>query len=255
MKKIIILVSIFLLLIGATTYIIIEDINLGSIGILSISGIKEKNIALEKEEEKYSNNKSTFETKEASLNNISNEFTEEKDKYEKITDTTLDIVKDAIKEVDYSVEYMWIVLGNYAYKNGLTIRIEEVQPGTVAQEETTDEKLEDTGDETKKTDNTGTANTGDAANTSETTKTTTTSKDNIKTNTNTSENAQTTLTTSTEKVLKLTVNGRYSDVADFVFEVENDKSLRFKLDNITMKYSSDNKITATFDVYGLTIRK
>ena len=55
--------------------------------------------------------------------------------------------------------------------------------------------------------------------------------------------------------IKVSVAGRYADVADFVFDVENDKSLKFKLDNIKMVYSGENKITATFDVLSLSVVK
>ena len=55
--------------------------------------------------------------------------------------------------------------------------------------------------------------------------------------------------------VKITVEGRYANVADFVFDVENDKSLRFKLDNIKMTYSGDNQITATFDILSLSVLK
>jgi len=53
--------------------------------------------------------------------------------------------------------------------------------------------------------------------------------------------------------IKITVEGRYANIADFVFDVENDKSLRFKLDNIKMAYSGDNKVKATFDVLSLAV--
>lgn len=220
MKKIIILLAIFLVLLGFVTYVTVVDIDFGSISTLSFFGIAEKQDLLETEELKYESNTKSFESKEAELTNVKNEYTEEKEKYESISDTTLNLVKEATKDVDYSIEYMWIVLGDYAYDNGLTIKIEEVASGSTYEDTTT------TSDGEEETMTTTEDITTDSA-----------------------------LITSTEKVLKLTVNGRYSDVADFVFEVENDKSLKFKLDNISMKYSSDNAITATFDIYGLTINK
>ena len=55
--------------------------------------------------------------------------------------------------------------------------------------------------------------------------------------------------------IKITIKGRYANVADFVFDVENDKSLRFKLDNIKMTYAGDNEIQATFDVLSLSVLK
>ena len=71
------------------------------------------------------------------------------------------------------------------------------------------------------------------------------------------EQAQTKPNTNTVTAINngivLVVKGRYANVADFVFDVENDKSLRFKLDNIKMSYSGDNTIQATFDVLSLSV--
>lgn len=244
MKKIIILLAILLVLISVITYTTIANIPLGSIGTLSFNGISEKMRILKTEETKYLSNKTSFDSKETELTTITNEYNEEKEKYNRITDTTLNVVKEAIKDVDYSIEYMWIVLGNYAYDNGLTIKIEESSPSisnnnipnTLPTPQKKDENTTNTSDENKE----------NIDNTADTTSNTVTDVNSTDSNS---------MTTSANKILKLTVIGRYSDVADFVFEVENDRSLKFKLDNISMKYSTDNKITATFDIYGLTILK
>ncbi|MEG0872568.1 MAG: hypothetical protein RSG48_01190, partial [Clostridia bacterium] len=58
-----------------------------------------------------------------------------------------------------------------------------------------------------------------------------------------------------DTVFKIQVSGSYIDVSDFIFEVENDKDLRFKLDNISIEYVSGNKIKANFDVKNLSIKK
>lgn len=58
---------------------------------------------------------------------------------------------------------------------------------------------------------------------------------------------------SAKGTVQINVVGRYQDIANFVFEVENDAELRFKLDNMLMKYSDDNKISATFDVLGMEV--
>lgn len=53
--------------------------------------------------------------------------------------------------------------------------------------------------------------------------------------------------------LGLTVRGRYLDIVDFVFDIENDKELLFKLDNMNMTYDNDNKIVATFDILTMNV--
>ena len=45
------------------------------------------------------------------------------------------------------------------------------------------------------------------------------------------------------------------NVSDFVFAVENDNELKFKLDNISMEYLSGTSIKATFDVKNMIIKK
>lgn len=58
---------------------------------------------------------------------------------------------------------------------------------------------------------------------------------------------------SAKGTIKIKLVGRYSDITDFVFEVENDNDLKFKLDNMLMEYSSDNKVSATFDVLSMEV--
>ena len=61
--------------------------------------------------------------------------------------------------------------------------------------------------------------------------------------------------TQTDNVLKIQVTGSYINVSDFIFEVENDKDLKFKLDNISIEYVSGRTIKATFDVKNTIILK
>lgn len=58
---------------------------------------------------------------------------------------------------------------------------------------------------------------------------------------------------SAKGTIKIKLVGRYSDITDFVFEVENDNDLKFKLDNMVMEYSGDNKVSATFDVLSMEV--
>ena len=60
---------------------------------------------------------------------------------------------------------------------------------------------------------------------------------------------------SDSNALTLQVKGSYINVADFVFEVENDKSLRFKLDNIKMKSAGGIEVVTSFNVKDFTVLK
>ena len=53
----------------------------------------------------------------------------------------------------------------------------------------------------------------------------------------------------------IVVVGEYNKVADFIFEVEKDKELRFKLDKINMEYAGNNTIRASFEVKNVKIEK
>ena len=55
--------------------------------------------------------------------------------------------------------------------------------------------------------------------------------------------------------IRIVVKGRYANVADFVYDVENDKELKFRLDNMKMVYKSNNQIEATFNVLSLQVKK
>ena len=58
---------------------------------------------------------------------------------------------------------------------------------------------------------------------------------------------------SAKGTIKIKLVGRYSDITDFVFEVENDNDLKFKLYNMVMEYSENNKVSATFDVLSMEV--
>ena len=59
----------------------------------------------------------------------------------------------------------------------------------------------------------------------------------------------------TSSNLMINVIGDYLDLAEFVFDVENDVELRFKLDKIKMNYAQNNNVTATFEVKNVVIEK
>lgn len=212
--KLIILSSVLLVVIALITLAMIFDVDLFLFRSLSIAGIQEKKLAVESlmqnqmlEELNNSNAKSELQISK-------NSFDVAKEEYENIDESTISIVQEATKEENYFIEYLWIVLGNYATTNGVGINI--LTPGAI--NETTEKDDAETDEQDEILDD--------------------------------SDN-ESTLTSG----VKITIEGRYANVADFVFDVENDKSLRFKLDNIKMTYSGDNKIQATFDVLSLSVLK
>ncbi|MBQ8043312.1 MAG: hypothetical protein IJ272_04080 [Clostridia bacterium] len=189
--KLIILSVVLLVLIALITLAMIFDVDLMLFRNLSIAGIQEKKLAVEVLMQRQTVEESNNTIAKSELQTSKNSFDVAKETYENIDESTIEIVQEATKEEKYFIEYLWIVLGNYATTNNVAINI--TTPGAGAEGET--------------------AGTG----------------------------------------VQITIEGRYSNIADFVFDVENDKSLRFKLDNIKMTYSGNNKVKATFDVLSLAV--
>lgn len=189
--KLIILSVVLLVLIALITLAMIFDVDLMLFRNLSIAGIQEKKLAVEVLMQRQTVEESNNTIAKSELQTSKNSFDVAKEDYENIDKSTIEIVQEATKEEKYFIEYLWIVLGNYATTNNVAINI--TTPGAGAEGET--------------------AGTG----------------------------------------VQITIEGRYSNIADFVFDVENDKSLRFKLDNIKMTYSGNNKVKATFDVLSLAV--
>ncbi len=153
-------------------------------------------------------------------------FTSEKKRYEAISDETIKTVKEATTQDNYSIEYMWIRLGNYATANNLTIAIAD--PGSTIPE--SKNKSEDENVPTQETVTTSSDSTSETKSDADT-------------------------QTDTETLFSIRVSGSYLNIADFIFDVENDDELRFKLDNISMEYLSGTSITAKFNVKNLIIKK
>jgi len=219
-SKLIWLSVILLAIIAAITLAMTMDMDFMFFKNLSIAGIQEKQLVIEslmaKENIELGKNSGQKEQLQVSKN----KFDVAKSEYESIDESTITIVQDATKEVKYFIEYLWIVLGNYATANKVEIDIHT--PGS-----TISEPVKETEDGTE------------------------TNAYAIDTNSTISSG----VTTSSNTGIKISVKGRYANVADFVFDVENDKSLKFKLDNIKMDYAKDNKVLATFDVLSLAVLK
>lgn len=148
-----------------------ENIDTAKVSLAeALEGYKKEKVELEEE-------KTNFDSIKAQYDSISNE--------------TIEKIIEAYKTHNYDLEWLWIVLGNYAKTNNLEITIAEPE--------------------------------------------------NIKNESKVLGN------------LTLTVRGRYLDVVDFVFDVETDKELLFKLDNMNMLYDKDNKIIATFDILTMNV--
>lgn len=256
-KNLLISISIIVVSLGLLTLFALVDINLGPIKISSISTIMSEHDNVVKAQASLTAEENNYKNTLKNLENEKNNYSTEKQKYEAISDETVSVIKEATKQQNYSIEYMWIKLGNYAKTNNLGIVL--VEPGGTQ------------GSGTNGTNTSTNTTTTTPAATSSTTTSNTTSSTNSSTtgaeNTSSTGNDGTTLPpaantdgenteeTQTDNVLKIQVTGSYINVSDFIFEVENDKDLKFKLDNISIEYVSGRTIKATFDVKNTIILK
>lgn len=284
--KLIVSSVLLIFFIGMCVLFSLKNVNVaGSLEFLSIQGlIARKDDVLKKEQELTAQQKEYTQTL-GKLTEAQNTFDKEKNKYEAISDETIEIIKEATTQDNYNMEYMWIKLGNYAKKNNLSLIV--IEPGAddsaISKDATTNNSKSTTTttntttnstDANKASSNSSSTNNTSNSNNSSTqstsgTKTTSSSTSNQATTTSnqTTSNGSTDLTNGTDSSLqvedstkddstmKIQLQGSYIDISDFIFEVENDDELKFKLDNIRIEYVEGTTIKATFDVKNTIIVK
>lgn len=173
-----------------------SGLNIFGIRILSLKDITSKKQEVKLAKTNLDLEKTKYDVLESKLNTEKQEFNTEKNKYEAISDETVSIINNLNTKEKYSIEYIWIKLGNYAKLNNLSIVVAE--PGNTLNSE---EKAQD------------------------------------------------------NSIFKIQVSGSYTSVASFIYNIENDDELKFRLDNIKMEYVSGVNIRATFDVKDIVIVK
>ena len=172
-----------------------KGIQFGNVSILSLKQIAEKKEQVKVAETSLELESTKYSILENKLNSLKKEFEQEKAKYEAISPETVTMINELNAKDKYSIEYIWIKLGNYAPANHLEIVVAE--PGNSLNSEETKE----------------------------------------------------------DSIFTIQVEGSYTDVAEFIFHLESDSELSFKLDNIEMEYVSGTQIKATFDVKDIVILK
>lgn len=252
--KILICVILFLMFGGLTVLFCMLDVNLGFISTSSIEGIIAKREQLLNLEGKLESTESTYTNTKNKVETSKKAFTTAKNKYEAISDETIDLIKEATTEENYDIEYMWIKLGNYASVNNLKILL--VEPGgTVTETTTGDSTKTDTSNSNTTNTNSSTSNNNTSTQATSTTASTDASKAANTATTASTANNTTKSKTTDDTLLTVTLEGSYLNMSDFVFEVENDKELRFKLDNMEVTYVSGTTIKAKFNVKNVIMIK
>lgn len=265
-KKMIIVTSILAISIILLLVFMLLGVNLVFFRIPSVSYLLNEYNLVKKAEKELTTTQDAYYNATNNLEKAQSEYNKQKNKYNSISDETINIIKEATTEETYNLEYMWIKLGNYAKKNNLEIVM--VEPGGQ-----TDSSSQNTSSTTTTSNNTSTTANNNTSNTTTTTTTTSTNKNTTNSTTTTTSGNNTSTenkdnktsdnktsdksnTSSTDSsVLKIQVTGSYMNTADFIFEVENDTALRFKLDNISMDYVKGTTIKTSFNVKNIVVNK
>lgn len=238
-KKMIIISSILAVSVILLLVFMLLGVNFGAFRIPSVSYILGEYNLAKKSEKELTSTQDIYYSTVNNLEKSQTEYNRQKNKYNSISDETIDVIKEATTEETYNLEYMWIKLGNYAKKNNLEIVM--VEPGGQMGSSSGGNNSSTTANNTSNT----TTTTNNTNNTNNTNTTTTTTAGNQTSNT----------TSSDSSALRIQVTGSYMNTSDFIFEVENDTALRFKLDNISMDYVEGNTIKTSFNVKNIVINK
>lgn len=174
---------------------LLNGIHLGNVKILSLKEIANKKEQVTLSETNYELEKTKYQVALSKLNHEKEIFQTSKNKYEAISEETIRLINERNTQEKYSIEYIWIKLGNYAEECNLDIIVAE--PGNSIEEISKEE----------------------------------------------------------ESIFQIQVKGTYLNVASFIYDIENDSELKFKLDNIKMEHLSGNRIQADFNVRDITIVK
>ena len=125
MKKLLILILIALVL-TLTIFTVIKGLHIGSLEILGIKGIQEKNAELDKtvtEATKLAN--SDFPSKVRELNTSMKELNEQKTTYQDmVAVSSSEDVQNASQLAKYKIDYLWAQIGTHATSEGVIIKID-----------------------------------------------------------------------------------------------------------------------------------
>ena len=268
-KKMIIVTSILAVSVILLVVFMLLGVNLVFFRIPSVSYLLNESNLVKKAEKELTTTQDNYYNATNSLEKAQSEYNKQKNKYNSISDETINIIKEATTEETYNLEYMWIKIGNYAKKNNLEIVM--VEPGghmdsssqntgstTTTSNNASTTANNNTSNTTTTTTTTATNNTSNTTTTNTNTTTTTTSGNNASTenkDNKTSDNKTSNTSSTDSSVLKIQVTGSYMNTADFIFEVENDTALRFKLDNISMDYVKGTTIKTSFNIKNIVVNK
>ena len=131
MKKILILILIALL-VALAGYIGFKGVSIGNFQILGITGIREKNELLdEKVQEASKLIEKDYKQALSTLNDSSKKLEQEKQEYTDMTTVSSEGDIQAANQIEkYTLETLWVLLGNHADAEGVDVKIDIVKGNT-----------------------------------------------------------------------------------------------------------------------------
>ena len=249
MKRIILtaLILLLIILLGVTA---VKGWQIGGIKVLSIGEIKAKNAELDTEIDKANKLAGIEYKKQVTDEEVNMKTLEEvKQQYHDLVVVNPETGEQTTPQLEkYEIEYLWTQIGNHAKQEGVDLKInveKAFDPSTISQtSENKDQNTDNKEDETNKDDENNKSN------------------DNIDGMINDMQ-AATVESTSTgsqnEKDegnydLTFEATGSYVSVADFIYAIENDSTLGFKIEDFSMTGSSKT-VTARFTCKDIRIKK
>jgi len=176
MKKIFIGVLI-IVLIAVIAFTLISGIALGNVQISSLQQLAAKDKKIE--EDMYNLKQMKEVTFTETIDELTKNASKLKSKREEyaslVTDSTEDEIGAIITAEKYEIEYLWVKLGNYATKNGITLKLNVLNSTT---------QLEDVYN------------------------------------------------------LEFILNGKYAGITEFIYQIENDSTLGFKIEKFSLTPTS-----------------
>lgn len=135
MKKLLISILI-LLLIALSIFIGLKGFKIGSLEVLGVKGLQEKNDQLDTKLEQATKLASVdYKKAIGEVQENAKKLTEEKKRYDDIIALNVDTEGEVAQIQKYEIETLWVKLGNHATSEGTTIKI-EVTKGTNTTEDT-----------------------------------------------------------------------------------------------------------------------
>ena len=257
MKRIILtaLILLLIILLGVTA---VKGWQIGGIKVLSIGEIKAKNAELDTEIDKANKLAGIEYKKQVTDEEVNMKTLEEvKQQYHDLVVVNPETGEQSTPQLEkYEIEYLWTQIGNHAKQEGVDLKIsveKAFDPSTISQTtENDDQNAENNDDQNvEKSENENNKEDENNQNTN-----------NIDEMINDMQ-ASTVESTSTgaqdEKDegnydLTFEATGSYVSVADFIYAIENDSTLGFKIEDFSMTGSSKT-VTARFTCKDIRIKK